>query len=141
MNSNPDDIIVVKNLHKRFGSLVALGNISLTIKRGSVTVIIGPSGSGKSTLLRCLNHLEVQTSGEVYIDGALLTKNPKHIDKPMRDCCRDCQPPAERVGIPRKPTTTPPNLWRATAACGIACAPAMIPRSCSSMSHQRTDPK
>jgi ABC-type polar amino acid transport system ATPase subunit len=81
MNSNPEDIIVVKNLHKRFGSLIALGNISLEIKRGSVTVIIGPSGSGKSTLLRCLNHLEVQTSGEVYIDGVLLTKDSKHIDK------------------------------------------------------------
>jgi ABC-type polar amino acid transport system ATPase subunit len=81
MNSNPENIIVVKNLHKRFGSLVALGNISLEIKRGSVTVIIGPSGSGKSTLLRCLNHLEVQTSGEVYIDGEMVTKNTKGIDK------------------------------------------------------------
>lgn len=81
MNSNPDDIIVVKNLHKRFGNLVALGNISLEIKRGSVTVIIGPSGSGKSTLLRCLNHLEVQTSGEVYIDGEMVTKNTRGIDK------------------------------------------------------------
>ncbi len=81
MNSSPEDIIVVKNLHKRFGNLVALGNISLEIKRGSVTVIIGPSGSGKSTLLRCLNHLEVQTSGEVYIDGEMVTKNTKGIDK------------------------------------------------------------
>ncbi len=81
MNSSPEDIIVVKNLHKRFGNLIALGNVSLEIKRGSVTVIIGPSGSGKSTLLRCLNHLEVQTSGEVYIDGEMVTKNTKGIDK------------------------------------------------------------
>ena len=81
MNSNPENIIVVKNLHKRFGNLVALGNVSLEIKRGSVTVIIGPSGSGKSTLLRCLNHLEVQTSGEVYIDGEMVTKKTKGIDK------------------------------------------------------------
>jgi polar amino acid transport system ATP-binding protein len=81
MNSNPEDIVVVKNLHKRFGNLVALGNVSLEIKRSSVTVIIGPSGSGKSTLLRCLNHLEVQTSGEVHIDGVMVTKNTKGIDK------------------------------------------------------------
>ena len=81
MNSNPDQIIVVKDLHKRFGSLVALKNINLAIKRGSVTVIIGPSGSGKSTLLRCMNHLETETSGEVYIDGELLTRSSKQLDK------------------------------------------------------------
>jgi ABC-type polar amino acid transport system ATPase subunit len=84
MNSSsnpPTDIIVVKNVSKRFGPLTALNNVSLTIKRGSVTVIIGPSGSGKSTLLRCMNHLETQSSGEVYIDGDLLTKGSKQIDK------------------------------------------------------------
>jgi ABC-type polar amino acid transport system ATPase subunit len=81
MNSNPEDIIVVKDLHKRFGPLAALRNINLTIKRGSVTVIIGPSGSGKSTLLRCMNHLETETSGEVYIDGELLTKNARQLDR------------------------------------------------------------
>ncbi len=81
MNSNPDQIILVKDLHKRFGSLVALKNVNLAIKRGSVTVIIGPSGSGKSTLLRCMNHLETETSGEVYIDGELLTRNTKQLDK------------------------------------------------------------
>jgi ABC-type polar amino acid transport system ATPase subunit len=81
MNSNPEDIIVVKDLHKRFGALAALRNVNLTIKRGSVTVIIGPSGSGKSTLLRCMNHLETETSGEVYIDGELLTKNARQLDR------------------------------------------------------------
>jgi ABC-type polar amino acid transport system ATPase subunit len=76
-SSSPQtDIIVVKELSKRFGKLVALNHINLTIKRGSVTVIIGPSGSGKSTLLRCMNHLET-----VFIDGELLTKNTKQLDK------------------------------------------------------------
>ena len=54
-SSNPLDIIVVKNLRKQFGKLVALRDVNLSIRRGSVTVIIGPSGSGKSTLLRCMN--------------------------------------------------------------------------------------
>jgi ABC-type polar amino acid transport system ATPase subunit len=81
-SSNPTtDIIVVKDLSKRFGKLVALNHINLTIKRGSVTVIIGPSGSGKSTLLRCMNHLETESSGQVFIDGELLTKNTKQLDK------------------------------------------------------------
>ena len=80
-SSNQTDIIVVKDLSKRFGQLVALNHVDLTIKRGSVTVIIGPSGSGKSTLLRCMNHLETESSGQVFIDGELLTKNTKQLDK------------------------------------------------------------
>ena len=50
------------------------------VERGSVVVVIGPSGSGKSTLLRCINHLETPTSGEVWIDGKLLTTNPKQLN-------------------------------------------------------------
>jgi len=80
-SSNPLDIIVVKNLRKQFGKLVALRDVNLSIQRGSVTVIIGPSGSGKSTLLRCMNHLETESGGEVYIDGELLTKNSAQLDK------------------------------------------------------------
>jgi polar amino acid transport system ATP-binding protein len=76
----PDNIIVVKDLHKHFGDVQALNGISLTVERGSVVVIIGPSGSGKSTLLRCINHLETPTSGEVWIDGELLTTNAKQLN-------------------------------------------------------------
>jgi polar amino acid transport system ATP-binding protein len=44
----------------------------LRVHRGEVVLIVGPSGSGKSTVLRCINHLEVPTAGEVYIDGVHL---------------------------------------------------------------------
>ncbi|MEN6481838.1 MAG: amino acid ABC transporter ATP-binding protein [Anaerolineaceae bacterium] len=76
-----NDMIVVKNLHKWFGDLHALNNINLTIKQGKVVVIIGPSGSGKSTLLRCMNHLEIESEGEVWIDGERLTSNQKELNK------------------------------------------------------------
>jgi ABC-type polar amino acid transport system ATPase subunit len=73
-------IIEVKNLHKHFGDVQALNGVSLTVDAGKVVVIVGPSGSGKSTLLRCLNHLEVETAGEVWIDGVRLTRDQKQIN-------------------------------------------------------------
>ena len=67
-----DDIIVIENLHKYFGHIEAVKDVSLRVKRGEVVIIVGPSGSGKSTVLRCINHLEVPTDGAVYIDGVHL---------------------------------------------------------------------
>ena len=66
-------MIELKNVHKRFGQLEVLRGIDLTVAKGEKLVIIGPSGSGKSTLIRCMNGLEEVTSGEVYIDGQLMT--------------------------------------------------------------------
>jgi polar amino acid transport system ATP-binding protein len=80
MNS-PDHIIVVDSLYKHFGDVEAVNDVSLNVDRGRVVVIIGPSGSGKSTLLRCINHLETPTSGDIWIDGELLTSNQKHLNE------------------------------------------------------------
>ena len=68
-------IISVSNLSKEFnnGDVKALVNCSLDITRGEVVAIIGPSGSGKSTFLRCLNLLEIPTSGHVYVNGVDIT--------------------------------------------------------------------
>lgn len=63
-------MIDVINLEKRFGDLVALKDINLTIENGEKVVIIGPSGSGKSTFLRCLNCMEDPTSGSIIFRGA-----------------------------------------------------------------------
>ncbi|BBK32349.1 amino acid ABC transporter ATP-binding protein (PAAT family) [Stella humosa] len=71
MTADPPDIpcVEVLDLHKRFGALEVLRGVSTKVHRGSVVSIIGASGSGKSTLLRCINYLEMPTSGEVRIDG------------------------------------------------------------------------
>jgi len=57
------------NIHKCFGELEVLKGIDLSLKRGEVVCLIGASGSGKSTFLRCLNFLEIPTSGTVTFDG------------------------------------------------------------------------
>jgi ABC-type polar amino acid transport system ATPase subunit len=77
---NDKAIIQIRNLHKYFGEVQALRGVNLTIERGSVVVIVGPSGSGKSTLLRCINHLEVETEGEVWVDGRRLNERNKDIN-------------------------------------------------------------
>lgn len=68
-------------MHKHFGKVEALRGVDLTVERGTVVVIVGPSGSGKSTLLRCINHLEVETGGEVWVDGMRLNEKNKNINE------------------------------------------------------------
>ena len=73
-------MIKINGLHKQFGQLEVLKGIDLKINKGQVVVVIGPSGSGKTTLLRCLNILEVPTSGSITIDEQTTdfsTKVPK----------------------------------------------------------------
>jgi sulfate transport system ATP-binding protein len=61
--------IEIRNVTKRFGTFLALDDISLEIQEGSLTAVLGPSGSGKSTLLRIVAGLERPDSGEVILSG------------------------------------------------------------------------
>ncbi|ANU27686.1 amino acid ABC transporter ATP-binding protein [Planococcus versutus] len=74
-------MINVQQLHKKFGSHEVLSDISTSVATGEVVSIIGPSGSGKSTFLRCLNLLEIPTSGTIEINGTSLTASKKSIHK------------------------------------------------------------
>ena len=62
-------IVEFRNVTKKFGSLVVLDGIDLSVESGEVVVVIGPSGSGKSTLLRCINVLEEIDGGDLVVDG------------------------------------------------------------------------
>lgn len=83
--------LVVKDIHKSFGSHEVLKGISLTANDGDVISIIGSSGSGKSTFLRCINLLETPNSGKVIVNGeeirmrstaaGLKPEDPKQVDK------------------------------------------------------------
>ncbi len=77
-NDNP--MVEIRHLSKQFTGVEAVQDVSLSLEKGKVMVIIGPSGSGKSTLLRCVNQLETPTSGEVYVDGEMLTNDQKKMN-------------------------------------------------------------
>ena len=68
--------IVVENVAKKFGDFVALDDVSLNVRDGSLTALLGPSGGGKSTLLRVIAGLEEPDSGQVIIDGEDATAVP-----------------------------------------------------------------
>ena len=70
-------MLKIVNLVKKFNETIALDNINFEIKKGDRIVIIGPSGCGKSTLLRCINGLEIPTSGEIIYNG----KNIKEFNR------------------------------------------------------------
>ena len=70
-------ILSISHLSKFFGTNEVLKDISTSVTKGEVVVIIGPSGSGKSTFLRCLNYLELPTSGEISFKGQILSHDTK----------------------------------------------------------------
>ncbi len=82
MATSNNVLISVQHLVKEYnhGSVHALNDCSLDIRKGEVVAVIGPSGSGKSTLLRSLNLLEQPTSGAIFFDGADLAAKSVNID-------------------------------------------------------------
>ena len=77
-------MISVKNLVKSFDDNLVIDNVSEEFKEGECAVIIGPSGGGKSTFLRCLNLLEVPTSGQIFIDTQEITCKKNNINQVRR---------------------------------------------------------
>ncbi|MBU3210460.1 amino acid ABC transporter ATP-binding protein [Clostridium algidicarnis] len=74
-------MIQIKDLTKDFADNKVLKGVNEEIKKGEVVVVIGPSGSGKSTFLRCLNLLEIPTSGHIVFEGQDVTDKKVDINK------------------------------------------------------------
>jgi branched-chain amino acid transport system ATP-binding protein len=71
-------LLEVENLVKKFGGIVALDGVDLTVKSGAKYVIIGPNGAGKTTLFNCITGYHVPTSGTVRFQSKDITGEPDY---------------------------------------------------------------
>lgn len=74
-------MLKVNNIKKKFGSTEVLKGVNLEIAKGEILVVVGNSGGGKTTLLRCVNALEYCNEGDIEINGKILCKDGKYVDK------------------------------------------------------------
>ena len=95
------NIVQIENLVKRYGDLVALDHLNLSISEGEIFGLLGPNGSGKTTLLRSINHLEELSSGEVLVGGVSIAHGAHILDllnhvKPANPANADIVLPEDR---------------------------------------------
>lgn len=74
-----EELLKIEHLTKKFEDNMILDDVSLTVHRGEVIVVVGPSGCGKSTMLRCINALEPIQDGTIEIDGQQISQKSKHL--------------------------------------------------------------
>ncbi|EOA03636.1 leucine/isoleucine/valine transporter ATP-binding subunit [Herbaspirillum frisingense GSF30] len=78
MNQPVNTMLEVANLSMRFGGLLAVDGVSLSVKEGEVFAIIGPNGAGKTTVFNCISGFYQPTSGEIALDGVSIARRPSH---------------------------------------------------------------
>ncbi len=124
-----DEILIIEHLHKNFDDLEVIKDISFSVKKGEVVVIVGPSGCGKSTLLRCINGLEEIDDGKVLLNGKSgmvfqsyelfphktilenLTLAPIKVQKRKKEeAVKEAEELLERVGLSSKRNNYPRQL-------------------------------
>ena len=74
-------MLKINNVKKKFGGTEVLKGVNLEIEQGEILVVVGHSGGGKTTLLRCVNALEHCDEGDIEINGKILCKDGKYVDK------------------------------------------------------------
>jgi len=78
MQSPAGVLLRIKDVHVRFGGIVALNGISFDVNAGQIVGLIGPNGAGKTTLFNCLSGLYLVSKGEIEFNGVSLLRMPRH---------------------------------------------------------------
>jgi ABC-type polar amino acid transport system ATPase subunit len=79
--SQPEAMVSIRNVWKKFGSLEVLKNVSVDIPKSQIFGFIGPSGAGKSTIVRTVNALEGIDGGEIWVDGVSVHERSTDLNK------------------------------------------------------------
>jgi ABC-2 type transport system ATP-binding protein len=77
----PEPILIVENLVKRYGQLVAVNQVSFQVEKGEIFGILGPNGAGKTTTLEMIETLRPIDSGEVVLSGIRVRENPQEVKR------------------------------------------------------------
>ncbi len=97
--AEPEPVIAVHHLVKRYGDIVAADDISFSIRKGEIFGIIGPNGAGKTTTVECISGLRVPDSGRILVDGFSPQKDREKIRGFVGVQLQDCAlPPRITVG-------------------------------------------
>jgi branched-chain amino acid transport system ATP-binding protein len=72
-------LLTVRDVTLRFGGVIALQQVNLTMEAGEIRGVIGPNGAGKSTLINVISRFYPPTRGQVELDGVNLTRQPAHM--------------------------------------------------------------
>lgn len=74
-----EPLLDLRGVSRRFGGLLAVGGVSMSVREGSITALIGPNGAGKTTLFSLISGFLKPSEGEIYYDGRDVTGEPSHI--------------------------------------------------------------
>src|SRR5258708_31077349 len=83
---NNELIIETRDLVKRYGKLTAIDNLSLQVPRGAIYGFVGPNGAGKTSTMRILTTLMLPTSGQAFVCGTEVTKDPRSVRRQSAIC-------------------------------------------------------
>ncbi len=94
--ADPEHVITVQHLEKRYGDFVAVNDVSFSVKEGEIFGIIGPNGAGKTTTVECISGLRTPDSGSISVNGLSPHKDRNRI--------------REFLGIQLQESSMPPRL-------------------------------
>jgi ABC-type branched-subunit amino acid transport system ATPase component len=118
----PEPLLVVENVSKHFGGLLAIDNASLHVKTGTITALIGPNGAGKTTLFSVISGFLPADGGRILYDGADVTAEPPH-QRARRGIARTFQIVQPFAGLTvRENIAIGSHLWQRSRAAALEAA-------------------